>query len=95
MTTALAIQRATAAEFGVTVADLRGPSQCRAISRPRHVAMWLCRDLRGLSFARIGTAFGRDKTTVHQACVRFAESVAADPDLASVRDRIIQRLAGQ
>ena len=93
MTTALAIQRATAAEFDVTVSDLRGSSRSRKFSAPRHMAMSLCKSLTGLSFAQIGGAFERDKTSVYQACLRFADRLTVDPDMAAARDRIIRRLS--
>jgi chromosomal replication initiator protein len=45
--------------------------------------MYLARELTGLSLPRIGTAFGRDHTTVLHACRKVEEVVEADTKLAA------------
>jgi chromosomal replication initiator protein len=54
-------------EFGVPVAELSGFDKSRSVSRPRHVAMWLCRELLGLTLGEIGRLFHRDHSTVRHA----------------------------
>ena len=59
------ILAATAASFGVSIADLEGPSRRQPLARGRQVAMYLCRELTDLSLPKLGTLFGgRDHTTV-------------------------------
>jgi hypothetical protein len=84
------IQRLVAEQCGQRVADFIGPRRARAISRPRMMAMSLCRDLLGeYSFPLIGRAFGnRDHTTVMHAVARIAEIRQADPAF----DRLYLRL---
>jgi chromosomal replication initiation ATPase DnaA len=57
--TIAAIQSAVASEYGVTVADLKGPSTLRKHSRPRHAAITLSYRLTDHSKARIATFFRR------------------------------------
>lgn len=63
-----AIIRRVAAAFGVSEKELLGPSRLRGVLVARQVAMYLVRELAGLSLPRIGAAFGRDHTTVLHAC---------------------------
>jgi chromosomal replication initiator protein len=58
----------TAAYFGVSIEELTGPSRGRHLVMARQIAMYLCRELTGLSLPKIGNQFGnRDHTTVMYA----------------------------
>jgi chromosomal replication initiator protein len=79
-----AIMKRVAAAFGVTEKELLGSSRLRTVLVPRQVAMYLARELTGLSLPRIGTAFDRDHTTVLHACRKVEEAVETDAKLAAV-----------
>jgi chromosomal replication initiator protein len=83
--------RVTAA-FGVTEKDLLGPRRLRAILVPRQVAMYLAREVGGLSLPRIGAGFGRDHTTVLHACRKVEADLADDPELAARVRQLRQEL---
>jgi chromosomal replication initiator protein len=53
----------TAAYFGLSPADLVSKSRSRPLTTARHVAMYLLRELTGLSLIKIGEYFDRDHTT--------------------------------
>jgi chromosomal replication initiator protein len=54
--------------FGISRAELIGPSRSRPLVQGRQVAMYLCRELTPLSLPKIGEIFGgRDHTTVLHA----------------------------
>lgn len=58
------VKRLTAIYFGVTRAEIEGRSKAQLHSRPRTVAMALCRYYTSNSLPQIGRAFGgRDHTT--------------------------------
>lgn len=58
----------TAAYFGLSIEELTGPSRGRHLVMARQIAMYLCRELTGLSLPKIGAQFGnRDHTTVMYA----------------------------
>jgi len=79
------IVKQVASAFGVAAKELLGPSRLRRAIVPRQVAMYLSRELYGLSLPRIGTAFGgRDHTTVLHACRRVEADLMDDAILASV-----------
>jgi chromosomal replication initiator protein len=72
-----------ASAFGVSAAELLGPSRLRRTLGPRQVAMYLARELTGLSFPRIGAAFGgRDHTTVIHAHRKVERELKSDLVLA-------------
>ncbi|MGB3301678.1 chromosomal replication initiator protein DnaA [Gordonia sp. (in: high G+C Gram-positive bacteria)] len=53
--------------YDLPVEDLTGPSKVRALTLPRQIAMYLCRELTDLSLPKIGETFDRDHTTVMHA----------------------------
>ena len=69
--------------FGITKKELLGPSRLRTVMLPRQVAMYLAREIGGLSLPRIGAAFARDHTTVLHACRKVEQTMAADDVLRS------------
>lgn len=86
---------AVAAARGVKVDELVGPRRPRRIVEPRQEAMWLARQVTGLSLPQIGAAFGgRDHTTV-MASVRVVDQRRAqDIRLAGRLDRMRAQLEG-
>jgi chromosomal replication initiator protein len=62
-----AIQEAVCSVLGVSRQDLLSPRRTALISRARHIAMYLARDLTSLSLAQIAREFGRDHSTVLHA----------------------------
>jgi len=78
-----AIIKRVVAVFGVTEKTLFGPSRLRNVLLSRQVAMYLTRELVGLSLPRIGAAFGRDHTTVLHACRKIEDAVLTDAELNS------------
>lgn len=54
--------------FNIKVSDMKSAKKSTNISHPRHIAMYLCRELADLSFPAIGKDFGgRDHSTVLNA----------------------------
>ncbi|HEX8100872.1 MAG TPA: chromosomal replication initiator protein DnaA, partial [Actinomycetota bacterium] len=53
----------TAGYFGLTAEDLVSKSRSRPMTTARHMAMYLLRELTGLSLIKIGERFERDHTT--------------------------------
>jgi len=60
--------------FQVDVAEIRRTSRSRApVALARQTAMYLAHVHLGLSLQRVGTHFGRDRTTVAHACRRIED----------------------
>lgn len=76
--TAKTIVRQVAAEHGLTLEELTGPSSVKPISRARHEAMWRLRQETKLSAMQIARALGRtDHTTALWGIRRHAKRIAA------------------
>ncbi|MDY6978324.1 MAG: chromosomal replication initiator protein DnaA [Pseudomonadota bacterium] len=73
------IQKTVAEYFKIRVADLHSKRRNRSITRPRQIAMALCKELTSHSLPEIGDAFGgRDHTTVLHACRKVEELKESD-----------------
>ena len=71
--------------YQVTEEALRGSSRKKEIATARHVAVYLTREMTGMSLPRIGDAFGRDHSTIINSCEKVARLVE---DSAEMRDSI-------
>jgi len=78
------VQRVVAAELGVRRLDLVSNRRTADIVWPRHVAMYLCREMTPRSLPEIGRRFGnRDHTSVMHAHRKIGALVGSDPAVAS------------
>jgi len=85
---------ATARQFGIPPAILKGGGRSRTVARARSLAMLLARRLTGLSYEAIGQAVGgRDHTTAMHAARVTSARLAIDDALAADADAIVARLA--
>ena len=88
------ILEATAQEFGVELADLKGSSRRRPVARARHVAMYLAQELTGHTPGEIGKVFGeRDRTTVNHAVKQIDGAVQDDEVVRNSVNNLRRRLA--
>ena len=83
------IQRVVAEEYHLTPNDLKGKKKSAGIVKPRHVAIYLCRELTEYSLTEIGQAFGdRDHTTVIHSHKKIEEESHSDTNLYSVLEKL-------
>jgi chromosomal replication initiator protein len=76
------IQTLVASSFGISTADLIGPSRAAGPVRARHVAILLTRERTALSLPEIGQRFGgRDHSTVLNSLRRAEAALAGDEQL--------------
>jgi chromosomal replication initiation ATPase DnaA len=65
--------------FKMTKNDILGPFRSEGMVRPRHFAMYLCREHSIQSFTQIGTFFHRDHTTILHAAWKIEKLSREDP----------------
>lgn len=84
------IQRAVLAKFpDVTLADIKSQSRSAKCVLPRHIAMYLCKELTNKSLPDIGRRFGgRDHTTVLNAVNRVTSRLIDDEEFRRLVNRI-------
>lgn len=86
-----------AKHYGVTVGDILCQRRDERITRPRHVAMFLARDLTLRSYPELGRSFGgRDHTTVRKAVItmdhRAAEDAELRDEIEGIRARLLEEI---
>ncbi len=67
--------------YGLNSGLLRGNSRKKEIAMARHVAVYLTREMTGLSLPRIGDAFSRDHSTIINSCEKVAKLLETDGDM--------------
>ncbi len=73
------IQRAVCDYYGIRMTDMKSHKRHRAVSFPRMVAMYLCRQRLGTSYPELGNQFGgKDHTTVMSAVKKIAGQIESD-----------------
>ncbi len=83
--------RSVAEHFGLRAAELKGRRRHRAISRPRQIAMWLCRKVLAKSYPEIGRDFAKDHSTVISACRKVDELIEIDATVRTAIDVLSKR----
>ena len=78
---------AVAKHFQLAMTDLKGQSRQKTVVRARSLAMYLCRELTGASYAEVGQFFGgRDHTTVLHACRKISGQIGEDSALRELAE---------
>jgi len=89
------IQRVVAEHFKIRVADMHSHRRMRSITRPRQIAMYLCKELTQRSLPEIGRKFGgRDHTTVIHAVRKVVELCSEDVAFREEVDILRRKLGG-
>lgn len=65
--------------FGFDEAIIRGPSRSRSVVNARNIAMYLIRNITGLSTIEIGKIFDRDHSTAMHSLDQVTEKLQSDP----------------
>jgi len=87
------IQAAVCELFHVSVADVRGDRRQQSIADPRHIAMYLCRELTDVSLPKIGTKFGgRDHSTVLHGVNKITRLLKEDREAFNVVQELTARI---
>ena len=87
------IQRAVAEHYNVTVEDLKSKKRVSTIAFPRHIAIYLSRQLTDESFPRIGMEFGgRDHSTVMSSCDKIANEIKNNKQLEEIIEEIKKKI---
>ena len=87
------IQSAVCEMFHISLAELRGDKRAQTVVLPRHIAMYLSRELTDLSLPKIGARFGgRDHSTVLYAVSNVTGRIRGDRDLFNMVQELTTRI---
>lgn len=88
------IAQTTADFFGITLKDLKGSARQQKISHPRHIAIYLARNILQMSYEAIGEFFAKKHTTIMYSCDLIEDKLATDDSLQSEIDEIKSLIKG-
>src|SRR6202008_4071974 len=89
------IQKATAEQFGLRLAEIKQKNNSRAIVYPRQIAMYLAKHLTEASLPEIGRQFGgKPHTTVLHSVEKIEEVRKNDKDLNRLLNKLTEQLGG-
>ncbi len=89
------IQQTVAQHFDIEVSDIQSKGRQRAVTFPRQVAMFLCRELTDASFPEIGRDFGgKDHSTILHACTKISRLEETDEEVARLLWQLRRALEG-
>ena len=87
------IQQAVADYFKISVDDLKSKRRTNSVVKPRHIAMYLCREETDENLAKIGLEFGgRDHSTVTTAIDKIKEELKSNDNLEVMLKEIKTKL---
>lgn len=90
------IMKVVSRYYDIAPDQLTTSKRSRDISFPRQVAMYLCRELTGMSLPRIGQVFGgRDHTTVMHACDKIQEEMERNSELRRAISEMKRNITGK
>ena len=89
--TAELIMRTVSDYYGLSLSEMTGATRRREITVPRQIAMYLTREMTGMSLPQIGNVFGgRDHTTVLHSCKTVEANMKGTDGLKSIVEDIKQ-----
>ena len=76
------IQKVVANHYNITTSELKGPKRDKKLATPRHIAIYIARQLTEYSFVDLGNEFsGRDHTTVMHSYEKIENAIKVDSQL--------------
>lgn len=87
------IQKVVADYFNITVNDLKSKRKTADITKPRHIAIYLCREMSDEGLVKIGARFGgRDHSTIHASAEKISREIRNDEKLNAIVKEIKNKL---
>ena len=87
------IQRVVCEHFGLKLADIKAKKRTKEIVLPRQIAMYLSKQLTGMSLSDIGKNFGgKDHATVIYACKQIEDKRAKDEMFNRMVESLLRKI---
>ena len=91
--TAEMIMQTVSDYYSVTLGELTGPTRKREVTVPRQVAIYLTREMTGMSLPQIGEVFGgRDHTTIMHSCKVMENAISKDSSMKNLVNTVKNRV---
>ena len=84
------IQKKVADYFDIKISDMKTKKRTRQVAYPRHVAMYLAREMTDLTLPEIGGYFGgRDHSTVIHACDKIGVDLKKNQNIKNLLQKLM------
>ena len=84
------IQKKVADYFDIKPSDMKTKKRTRQVAYPRHIAMYLAREMTGLTLPDIGEHFGgRDHSTVIHACSKIELDLKKNQNVKNLLQKLM------
>lgn len=94
--TAESIKRIVCKNFNIKLSDMESSNRAVKYSHPRHIAMYLCRNLTDLSLPKIGEFFGnRDHSTVIYSFDKISSEIKINEKTAKMVEKLEKEIKGE
>ncbi|MEI6602791.1 MAG: chromosomal replication initiator protein DnaA [Clostridia bacterium] len=81
--------------FEIRNEEIIGKKRNKEYTFPRHISMFLCRELTDYSLPHIGTVFSKDHTTIMHGIEKIGDDAARNPETKRVLDEIKVNIIGK
>lgn len=82
------IAQSVANYFNLTLKELKSTARQQKIAKARHIAIYLARDVLGMSYESIGDYFAKKHSTIMYSCDMVVDKLKVDNELQNVIDEI-------
>ena len=82
------IAKSVADYYGITIKDLKSPSRQQKISKARQIAVYISRDMLGMSYEAIGDFYDKKHTTILYGYENISDKLKTDENLQNTIDDI-------
>ncbi len=90
------IQKTVADYYGISVSELKSKKQSKKVVFPRHVAIYISRNLTEMSFTEIGSEFGgKDHSTIMSSCKKIEDRIKTDSTLDNAIKMMVKEIKGK
>ena len=84
----------TSSVTGINKIDILGKRRNPKYVEARHISMFICAEMLGMSYCEIGRGFGRDHTTVFYAHKKLRKRAQGRTSLNTNLKKVTERMAG-
>lgn len=89
------IQKKVADYFDIKISDMKTKKRTRQVAYPRHIAMYLAREMTGMTLPEIGGHFGgRDHSTVIHACDKVDMDLKKNQNVKNLIQKLLLDIKG-
>jgi chromosomal replication initiator protein len=89
------IKKVVATFFNISVSAIDSDERTRSLSMPRQIAMYLCREIAGISFPKIAEVFKKDAATVQYGYNKIKKEIKQNDHLNNTVKELTEKIQSE